>query len=257
MLSYQHMYHAGSLVDVHKHLALSILLKSLPRGDKPFSYMETHAGRGLYDLTSEASEKTGEAKNGIERILQEKRIPQDHPFMKALTAVQEHYGNHAYPGSPMVAQALLPDSAKLFLMELHPQEYTHLRHNIVGRNVKSFKRDGYDTVLELCPPRTRHGMVLIDPSYEIKSEYMDAVEFIRVLRNQWQEGAILLWYPVLEAGFHQQMVTALKKQHPNLWQQEITFPPLAEGRMRGSGLIAINLPLGIEEKLDKNTAFLL
>ncbi len=120
MLSYQHIYHAGNLADVQKHALLAVMLDYLTRKDKPLCYLETHAGRGLYDLSSEEAVKTGEAKAGIAAVGD--WFAPDHPYRKALDQVQSLYGTQAYAGSPILAETLLRKIDKMHLAELHPQE---------------------------------------------------------------------------------------------------------------------------------------
>ena len=132
MLSYQHIYHAGNLADVQKHALLAWMLDYLTQKDKPLSYIETHAGRGLYDLTSPEAVKTGEATAGIARI--EARFPPDHPYRRRLTEIRARYGTNAYPGSPMIAALTLRDGDTMHLAELHPQEHRALTDSLeIGR----------------------------------------------------------------------------------------------------------------------------
>ncbi|OZA07309.1 MAG: 23S rRNA (adenine(2030)-N(6))-methyltransferase RlmJ, partial [Rhodobacterales bacterium 17-64-5] len=120
MLSYQHLYHAGNLADVHKHSALAWMLDYLTRKDKPLSYIETHAGRGVYDLSAPEAVKTGEAAAGI--ALAESVFPPDHPYRQRLDEARAGYGPQAYPGSPLIAALGLREGDTLHLAELHRQE---------------------------------------------------------------------------------------------------------------------------------------
>jgi 23S rRNA (adenine2030-N6)-methyltransferase len=126
MLSYQHIFHAGNLADVQKHALLAWMLDYLTQKDKPLTYIETHAGRGLYDLGSDEAIKTGEAEAGIARA--EDWFDKDHPYLRRLNEVRASYGPLAYPGSPMIAALSLRDQDTMHLAELHPQERQHLRH---------------------------------------------------------------------------------------------------------------------------------
>ena len=128
MLSYQHLYHAGNLADVQKHALLAWMLDYLTRKGKPLSYIETHAGRGLYDLGADEAVKTGEAAAGIART--EARFPPDHPYRRRLAEVRARFGPMAYPGSPLIAALSLRDGDPVHLAELHPQEYRALTENL-------------------------------------------------------------------------------------------------------------------------------
>lgn len=245
MLSYQHIYHAGCLADVQKHSALSVILEQLTQKDKPLYYMETHAGRGLYDLASPQSTKTGEANAGILKL--RKKLPPEHPYTKVLNSLSDNI----YPGSPTIAHKMLRRDDRMFLMELHPQEFSHLKQ-IIGNysNVFVHHDDGYKKVLALSPPVVRRGIVLIDPSYEMKEEYSKVVEFVKKLHKKWPEVVIVLWYPVLESALHKDMVRELKALDlPKFWHQELKFKN--GGNTLGSGLVIANLPYGCENRLNQ------
>lgn len=247
MLSYQHIYHAGCLADVHKHMALSAVLEQMAKKDKPFYYMETHAGRGLYNLNSQESLKTGEAESGILSL--RSRLPAGHAYTKLL----DDMGTGFYPGSPMVAHKLLRRDDRMFLMELHPQEFAGLKQNM-GQfsNVFLHNRDGYKQVLALSPPLVRRGIVLVDPSYELKEEYTQAAEFIGKLHKKWPEAVVVIWYPVLKAGYHKEMMETLNAMAlPKAWHQEVLFKRPKETAMLGSGLFICNMPYGAEIEAEK------
>ncbi len=237
MLSYQHAYHAGGPADLHKHIALAELLALLTRKPRGISYMETHAGRGLYDLAAPETAKTGEAEAGIARI-----PPPDGPFGEALANVRALHGETAYPGSPALAASLLREVDRLHLMELHPAEFAALKTNLEGE-AAIHHRDGYEGVLAISPPKPRKGLVLVDPSYEVKSEYIQAADFTRKLVAKWPEATVMIWYPVLKAARHTDMLAALKLPYI---KDEVAFD-LNDGKgMLGSGLVLVNAPYGAE-----------
>ena len=243
MLSYQHAYHAGNPADLHKHIVLSELLSLLTRKARPITYMETHAGRGLYDLTSAEAVKTGEAAEGIAKLT----LP-DCPYARAIAAIRAKHGSEAYPGSPLIAQTLLRDFDHLHLMELHPQEFAALKQNARADNTAIHQRDGREGVLAIAPPKPRKGLVLIDPSYEVKSEYGETAKFVMKLAAKWPEATILIWYPILPAGRHVDLLNGLKI---NLMKDEVSFK-LKDGKgMTGSGLALINHPFGSAEIFDR------
>ena len=250
MLSYQHIYHAGNLADVQKHALLAWMLTYLTQKDKPLTYMETHAGRGLYQLDAPEAVKTGEAAAGVERFVSEGILPADHPLMDVVAKLREEHGAKAYPGSPLIAASLLRAQDSLHFAELHPQENIALRQAFKGRGAKIHKQDGYELALSLAPPTPRRGMLLIDPSYEIKSEYARLPGIIAKLHRKWNVGVIALWYPILREGLHKPMINALTHQNlPGAFCHEVTFPAAREGhRMIGSGMFVVNAPYGIEEE---------
>jgi len=256
MLSYQHAYHAGCPADVHKHAALARLLVRLTAQDDPLTLIETHAGRGLYDLRSAEAKKTREAQQGIVRLLKDGTLPPSHPLTKVIADTRRQHGPSAYPGSPLIAHALLRPQDRLHLMELHPQEHDALV-DLLGDedNVTIQHRDGFEATYEMAPPTPERGLVLIDPSFEIKTEYIQTAEFIIDLNAKWQQGIILLWYPLLKAGYYKDMVEALEDDMlPGLHRREIHFakPENVRG-MFGSGLIVVNLPTGFKPAIDAFT----
>lgn len=252
MLSYQHIYHAGNLADVHKHALLATMLDYLTRKDKPLTYMETHAGRGLYALNAEEARKTGEAAAGIERIERLNWFSPDHPYMRALAAVRRAHGPAAYPGSPLVAANLLRPIDAIQLCELHPQEFAALQHNLAAFGGILHHKDGLQMALGLTPPTPRRGMMLIDPSWEVKSDYDLIPKLIGQIARKWNVGIVALWYPIFAATVasapaQRAMVNGLRAAHPEALISEVAFPPAREGHgMTGSGMFVLNPPWGLE-----------
>jgi len=253
MLSYQHAYHAGNLADVHKHALLSVLLDYMARKDKPLSYLETHSGRGLYALDGAEAVKTGEAAAGIARAEAERWFGADHPYVRALAAVRKAHGRNAYPGSPLIAATLLRPIDSLQLCELHPQEFAALRETMAPHGGIFHQKDGLQMALAICPPTPRRGVLLIDPSWEVKTDYDLVPKLIGQVARKWNVGVIALWYPVLAphvavAGAQRAMVRGLMAAHPEALLSEVRFPPAREGHgMIGSGMVVLNPPWGLAE----------
>ncbi|MGI3168778.1 23S rRNA (adenine(2030)-N(6))-methyltransferase RlmJ [Pseudooceanicola sp. C21-150M6] len=247
MLSYQHLYHAGNPADVHKHALLAWMLARLTEKPKPLSYIETHAGRGLYDLTAAEAVKTGEAAAGVGRMLGS--FAADHPYVAVLDRVRAAHGAAAYPGSPLIASDMLRVEDSLHLAELHPQEHAALER-AVGRRAKVHRQDGFELAMSLAPPEPRRGLMLIDPSFEVKADYDTIPKFIGRVHRAWNVGIIALWYPILKDARHRGMVRGIEAQGlPKLVKSEVSFPPVREGHgMVGSGLTVVNAPFGLEEE---------
>ena len=246
MLSYQHMYHAGNLGDVHKHALLAWVLDYLANKDKPLSYIETHAGRGLYRLDTEAARKTGEAAAGIGRL--EQGFDPVHPYRRAIDMVRAAHGIASYPGSPLIAAHLLRHSDRMTLAELHPQEHAALLA-ILGRRATIHRRDGLELGLAICPPMPRRGVLLVDPSYEVKMDYEQMPAFLHAVRRKWNVGVQMLWYPILTSELHAPMTDRLRADHPDIALFEVRFPPIRDAhRMTGSGLAVINAPFGMADE---------
>ena len=238
MLSYQHAYHAGGPADVHKHIVLAELLARLTAKPRGLSYVETHAGRGLYDLAAPEVAKTGEAAAGIARLAADPATP----FGRALAAVHRAHGATAYPGSPLVARALLRPQDRLTLIELHPAEHAALSGTLAAAGTAIHRRDGFEGVLALAPFTPRRGLVLVDPSYEVKSDYEATAAFVRRLVARWPEAAILVWYPILPAARHAALRDGLRPLPVAFDEAAFAVPP-ARG-MTGSGLALVNAPYG-------------
>lgn len=242
MLSYQHLYHAGNLADVHKHAALAWVLSYMTRKEKPLSYVETHGGRGLYDLAAAEAVKTGEAAAGIEAVGD---WFDGTPYAQALAACRQEHGADAYPGSPWIASHILRAEDVLHVAELHPQEHAALAAAVPGAHVH--RQDGFDMAYSICPPQPRRGFLMIDPSYEVKTEYDAVPKHMAKISKSWPVGVLMLWYPILTDGRHRPMVTSLKKTFPEGLCHEVSFPPAREGhRMVGSGLFVVNPPWGLD-----------
>lgn len=245
MLSYQHSFHAGNLADVHKHAILAWALDYLTQKDKPISYIESHAGRGLYDLSDRDAQKTGEAAQGILKV-SDWFDPQS-PYLRALDGTRARHGDAAYPGSPMIAQSLLRPSDSLHLAELHPGEYTALRQAARATNTKIYQQDGLELAQSLAPPTPRRGLLLIDPPWEIKTDYQIMPGILTKLHRKWNVGILMLWYPLLTDGRHNAMIAALRQQFPDAIDHQVRFAPAREGHgMIGSGMFVINPPWGLD-----------
>ncbi|WP_373353566.1 23S rRNA (adenine(2030)-N(6))-methyltransferase RlmJ [Pseudoroseicyclus sp. CXY001] len=245
MLSYQHGYHAGNGADVHKHAVLSWVLAYLTAKDKPLTYVETHAGRGLYDLAAPQAAKTGEAAAGI--ALAEPLFPADHPFRAVLDATRAAHGATAYPGSPLVAKHFARAGDRLHLAELHPQEHAALER-LAGGWAEVVKEDGAALATRLLPPEPGRGLLLIDPSYEVKEDYAAMATLLRRLHKRWPVGVKILWYPILASAPHREMAESLAAL-PGALRFEVPLrPPKPGHRMEGSGLILLGAPYGFDEE---------
>ena len=244
MLSYQHSYHAGNAADVHKHAALALALDWMTRKDKALTYIESHAGRGLYDLSGAAARKTGEAAQGVRRLAG--RLPADHPYATALAAIRAGHGAEAYPGSPLIAAHLLRRFDRIELAELHPAEHAALLAAMPDSpNTRIHHRDGLEMAKALTPPDPRRGLLLIDPSWEMRDDYTRLAALLPALHRKWGVGVLMLWYPLLGDDRHAPMTRALRDAIPDIMLHEVRFPPARDTHgMRGSGLAIVNAPHG-------------
>ena len=250
MLSYQHHFHAGNAADVHKHALLSVMLAYMTQKDKPLSYLETHAGRGVYDLGAEHARKTAEADAGIVRAEARGWFAPDHPYAQVLARARSLWGTRAYPGSPAIAGLMLRAGDKINLAELHPAEVDVLGDVMAGFGAHIHAQDGFAMARALTPPMPRRGVLLVDPSYEVKSDYETLPDFLRGIHRKWNVGVLALWYPLLESGAHKSMLAALDAAElPGALRHEVLFGPARPGhRMVGSELFIVNAPYGLEQE---------
>jgi 23S rRNA (adenine2030-N6)-methyltransferase len=246
MLGYQHLYHAGNLADVHKHALLAVALDYLGRKPKPLTYFDSHAGRGLYDLGAPEAAKTGEAAQGVGRLLA--RLPPEHPYARVVAQARALHGPAAYPGSPLIAALLQRPGDLAQLCELHPQEFAALEATMAPFAALCHRRDGISFALSKLPPEPKRGMLLIDPSYEGKDDYEAMPHHLCHLHRKWNVGVLMLWYPIVASGLHVAMTRLLDAcTFPGALRHEVRFRPARPGHgMVGSGIFFVNAPFGIE-----------
>ncbi|MCB1682088.1 MAG: 23S rRNA (adenine(2030)-N(6))-methyltransferase RlmJ [Alphaproteobacteria bacterium] len=257
MLSYQHIYHAGCLPDIHKHMVLAEIFDLMAKKFKPMTYVETHAGRGYYDLNAPEASKTGEAAEGILRMLKENWFQPTRPFMKVLKDTQRRKGGQYYPGSAAIAEYYRSPGDKMHLMELHPGEIRYLQGSFKSSAIHIQQKDGYQALLTLAPPEPRRGLVFIDPSYEIKTEYDDMPGFVAKLMKKWAVPTLCIWYPLLPSLAHVNMVKKLYALNlPKSGVFQVEFCPRPERgdgwkALYGSGLFIANIPFGLEQRVEE------
>ena len=249
MLSYRHGFHAGFWADVHKHAALSLLLARLRSKAKPFCVVDVFAGDGIYDLTAPEALKTREFEDGIAKLWQRKDAPAGlAPYLGVVRGFNPTGRLAKYPGSPAFIRAALRDTDRLVLAELHPTAHAHLTRWAAGdKRIAVHKRDGFEFLGAAVPPAIRRGMVLIDPSYEVKSEYESVSRALEKALLRWKEGIYVVWYPILPQRRHEKLLAALAKLKPLI--SEIA-PQKAPARgLQGAGLAIFNPPFGFAREL--------
>ena len=252
MLSYQHGFHAGNFADVHKHMILTLMLEALNQKDKPWSYLETHGGCALYDLADDKAQKTGEYLGGISRLWGALQIPDAiRPYLSQVQAVNQSNQLGFYPGSPSIAAMMARANDHLCVMELHPAEYQRVKQHFRGMSqVAVHHRDGYEGVLSMMPPKPNRGLVLIDPSYEVKTEYRQVARFVQQLFDRWSNGSVAIWYPILKAGHHHDMINNIVVSGiRRVYQSEFYVQDSGSERMYGSGMLLINPPWQLDQKI--------
>src|ERR1700733_7188165 len=194
-MNYRHAFHAGNFADVVKHVALVALLSNLKKKEKPFRVIDTHAGRGVYDLGGDEARRTNEADAGIEK-LRGVGTPSGSEALDIYIELVRGAGAGHYPGSPLIAAHLLRPQDKLVAIEKHPEEFAVLA-SALSRfgNVKSVEADGYSRLPALLPPPERRGLVLIDPPYESDDEFARAADVMAAALRRFATGIYLVWFP--------------------------------------------------------------
>ncbi|MDA0241114.1 MAG: 23S rRNA (adenine(2030)-N(6))-methyltransferase RlmJ [Proteobacteria bacterium] len=252
MLSYQHGYHAGGFADLHKHAALCLLIAHLKQKTTPFCMIDCHAGRGLYDLTGEQARRTGEWQAGIAQLV--KAEPANdvlRHYLDVVTAFNPRDSLTAYPGSPSIAARLMSEQDRLVLIEAHPAEHEALRR-VLRHDPRTHihKRNSFEALPGLVPPDERRGLVLIDPSYELKTEYQTVPRVLAKVLRRWPSGIFTIWYPLLPDNRHQPLLAGLQTLAKPLLVAELTGPARDQG-LRGTGLAVINPPWQFPETFGK------
>lgn len=246
MLSYRHGFHAGNHADVLKHLVLCRVLAHLTAKPKPFCCIDTHAGAGLYDLSGPQAQQHREFDTGIARLLDAADAPAPlADYLAVVRAANPGGGLRYYPGSPGFARHWLREGDRLVLCELHPAEFEVLRGNLGGnRRIKLIKDDGLKSLKALLPPRERRGLVLIDPSYEVKADYDAVVAALVDAHRRFATGSYALWYPVVERRRIERLEKGLVASGiRDIVLFELCVAPDSAGHgMTGSGMVVVNPP---------------
>lgn len=253
MFAYRHAFHAGNHADVLKHIVLQQVMQYMMQKDKPYWVIDTHAGAGLYSLQSKEAQTKGEYLQGIARLSNAQTDPAIQAYVELITRINTDYGHRGtieqpyayYPGSPLIAEYLLRGQDRLRAFELHPSDAPLLvdlfqKH----KQVKVFAEDGFQALKALLPPPTKRAVILIDPPYEIKTDYDKVVQAVREGMQRFAEGVYLIWYPILPRADYRRMLDGLNKLSDKTLNLSIQVQaPNADGfGLLGSGVFMINPP---------------
>ena len=255
MLSYRHAFHAGNFADLLKHLVLVQCLRHLNAKDKPWLYVDTHAGAGRYALREAPAQRTGEAAAGIERLWQADTPPAALAELREL--VRAANGGPAlkhYPGSPWLAHHLARPGDSLRLAEMHSTDFALLRRLFADdtRRVTVSQSDGFALLKAALPPPSRRGLVLIDPSYEIKTDYGRVVAAVKDALVRFATGTYAIWHPLLPLADAHHLPERLKKAGAADWLHvtlAVSAPARGGRGMHGSGMFVINPPWTLAQTL--------
>ena len=249
-MNYRHAFHAGNFADVHKHLALVALLERLKRKPTPVFFLDTHAGRGRYDLHSRDSTQGGEWRSGIAKLLNKATHHDDLRLYLERAEIQEPL--REYSGSPLLALRSLRDGDRIVFVEQQPSEASALEHSVPRRrNVSVVCGDGYAALKTFLPPKENRGLVLIDPPYEAENEFAQVERAMHFGLTRWPNGIFALWYPIKATREAQRMHSNLAKLGlRKLLLVELSIRPQDSPLgLNGSGLVIANPPWKFDEDI--------
>lgn len=254
-MNYRHGYHAGNFADVVKHVALVAILLHLRKKDTPFAVIDSHAGRGLYDLSGEMAAKTGEAQSGIGRLRD--LAPPLPEALETYLKLAAESGADRYPGSPLIAAKLARPQDRLVAVEKHPEEAAVLAATLHPfRKASVENADGYVRLVKLVPPPERRGLVLIDPPFEAADEFETLARTVQAAYRRFATGIYLVWYPVKSQGAADTFCgEVLAGGMAKALRVEVAVAPQTD-RMTRSGLLVLNPPYGFDAAMAEILALL-
>ena len=254
MLSYRHSFHAGNHGDVLKHWLLVATLQYLNQKDKPYWYIDTHSGVGRYNVHTGDSQKNREHESGIQKLveLEGGRIKTWPESLRVYVDLVKEFNRQqslkVYPGSPFIAKTLTRPIDRLRLFELHPVDSKKLSENFkADTRTKVSSSDGLKGLKALLPPAERRGIIMIDPSYEVKAEYHWVINSLKDGLKRFQTGVFMLWYPLINTVDNIQFREKLEKFDQGKW---LNLKLIVDNRtqvkgMFGSGVFLLNPPWSV------------
>ncbi len=265
-MNYRHAFHAGNFADVLKHAVLALIIEHLKVKATPFRVIDTHAGRGLYDLSGGEAQRTGEAVDGIERLIGPSAAPLPpsiaallSSYLAAVEQVRRKRGPAAYPGSPTIALELMRPGDRLIANELHPEDSQALR-SAIGQDARAkvLTLDGWQALKAVLPPIERRGVVLIDPPFEQAGEFDRMNEGLAAALRRFAHGIYLLWFPIKDLGAVARFRSALTaSSSPKLLLAQMNIgTPTEPGRLHHAGLAIVNPPFRLQSQIQELLPFL-
>lgn len=255
-MNYRHAYHAGNFADVIKHVVLARILAYLKHKPGAFRVIDTHAGIGLYDLSSEEAQKTGEWRDGIGRLLAAS-LPQVastllEPYLDAVRAANDGANFRYYPGSPVLTRQMLRQQDRLTAIELHPADNAVLKERFAGDwQARVIELDGWLALGAHVPPKEKRGLVLVDPPFEKPDEFARLVDGLVRAYRRWPGGTYALWYPIKDHDAVEEFRNALRATGiaKILDLPFALLAPSREPRLDGAGMVVVNPPYVLEEEM--------
>lgn len=274
MFSYRHAFHAGSFSDVLKHTITVYLAQYMVQKTSPIMYIDTHAGAGVYELDKGYAAKSEEYKTGIQKIWHNNNLP---PLLADYIQVIRSFNTGTslryYPGSPFLINHFLRAEDKLRLCEWHPTDYKILQHNVTNylaqqkkegiqyseKRIMLWQEDGFHQLKALLPPSVSRALILIDPSYEDKSDYERVYEALQSALTRFAVGVYAVWYPLLNRIHARDLPKRLQKLPIKNWLH-VTLSisgPIPDGfGLSGSGMFIINPPFTLAALLKETMPYL-
>ncbi len=256
-MNYRHIYHCGNFADVLKHTVLVALLAFLHQKPKPFVFLDTHAGLGLYPLNKGGALKTQEYQRGIGQLLaleasQFPEIMQN--YLKIVHAVNTDGRLQHYPGSPWLAKHCLSAQDKMVVCELHPDDYRELAMLFKrDKQVAVHFQDGYLALKAFLPPKLQRGLVLIDPPFEAVDEFRKIKQGLSLGLTRWRQGVFMVWYPIKDNYQTAKFIESIRKLGADMlnidFQLQEALPP---GKLNRCGVIIINPPWQLDKVLKES-----
>lgn len=251
MLSYRHLFHAGNFADVFKHALLTRLLLALAQKDKPYFYLDTHAGIGRYDLTHAWAQKVREYENGIARLWDRQDIPAAlAPYLDAVKGENPDHKLRFYPGSPRIARWLLRPGDRMVLTELNKTDFADLCKWLGrDRQVVIQLLDGYQALKAYLPPKERRGLVLIDSSFDRAKEFARIATALKEAHERWATGTYAIWYPLMAHGAMIGFARDVEKTGiRKILRLEFSIMPENSPVIPGCGMLVVNPPYQFKDE---------
>lgn len=257
-MNYRHIYHAGNFADVFKHVLLVSLIESLLQKEKPFCYVDTHAGLGFYDLHKRNAQKTREFAGGILKLWN--ADPTVLPkaltdYLHGVDVLNEAQGTSEryYPGSPTLVRNLLRPADRMILTELHAEDVLSLKQTFLhDKQVAVHHLDGYQALKAFLPPKPARGLVLIDPPFEKTDEFSQLVQQLQFATKRWATGIFAVWYPIKNSAEVTRFYRDLARSSMgDILCCEFYLPPSETTALQACGMVVINPPWQWEKAVEE------
>ncbi|TDQ61736.1 23S rRNA (adenine2030-N6)-methyltransferase [Maritalea mobilis] len=257
-MNYRHAFHAGNFADVIKHIILTRILSYMQRKEAGLRVLDTHAGIGLYDLTSEEAQRSPEWEQGIKALLAaqlDEEVQQViAPYLEIVKNLNEGDKLTRYPGSPLIAQMMLRPQDRLSAIELHPQDIQRLEHNLAGdRKTKVTHLDGWQALVAHVPPKEKRGVILVDPPFEKAGEFGRLADGVKKAHRRFSGGVYALWYPIKDNEAKEHFLLQLRESGIGkiLRIEFFIDKPSSPPKLHGTGMIVVNPPYVLHDEMKK------